>query len=89
MTIGTGQSYTMELSRRAAQSEAFCASRITSDSFLFRHDQRGGRQLRLVADQRAASRQRSCFVGLGNPSRRSVVVAGRPTVFWSQQRLRG
>lgn len=72
-----------ELGRRAAASKALCASRITPDSFLFRHDQRGGRQLRLAADQKSCLAPALVFCRFRRPRRTSDVSWQRSVILFS------
>lgn len=67
-----------ELRSTLVMSKALCASRITlplhcPDSFLFRHDQRGGRQLRLAADQKSCLAPALMFCRFRQPQHTGVV----------------
>lgn len=77
----------VELGRQAAASKALCAFRITLDSFLFIHDQRGSRQLRLAADQKNCVVPALVFCRFRQaPAHKYCIVAEkRHTVFWPQQ----
>lgn len=65
--------HTAALGRRAAASKSSLCLQDHPNSFLFRHDQKGGRQLRLAADQRGCLAPALVFCRFRRPRHTSAV----------------